>query len=301
MTQELIWKTQTALDKIMNLTKITKLSVAVAFIESNGIEWIEELVSKHNIPKKNVDIYLSNAFSTNKPSLLLERLLLISNVYIVFQRKLHAKVIYATDNNEDGKLILGSANLTWSGINSNLELTCISKVDKSSIIKHFFDHCKIIASAVDVNIIQKYKLLEPSLEDITENNPIVDKITSQPFTADDPEIPSKEILSSYYFNFDDYETLFPRNAVLNIQEIRQKRKTIENKMLNIHKHIKPIANELDLHEHWSNKHIISTLSPSPYNHYSVSWVGIRYGKSQTQIEELNPGATKDEGNILVLV
>jgi HKD family nuclease len=297
MAQELLWKTQVALDKIKEIKGISKLFIAVAFIEPAGVDWIESLVSAHKIPKNRVEIFLSTSFSSRKPSILLERLTKIANVYIVSQKKLHAKVILAIDKNKRGKLMIGSANLTWSGINSNLEMTTVFSVDETSTIKYFFDHCRSLANIVDEDIIQKYRLLEPSLDNIPESDPIIEKITSQPFTANDPVIPDKSTLDNFYFTYEDYETLFPRNAVLNISEIKQRRKIIEQKMMSLHQRIKEFVNQLDLHEHWNDNHIVSTLSPSPFNHYSVSWVGIRYGKSRNQIERLNPGATTSDGNL----
>lgn len=297
MTQQLVWNTQLALQKIEEMKRIDQLFIAVAFIEVTGVEWIENLVNKFKIPRNNIEIFLSKSFSVNKPSLLLERLKKIACVHIAFQKKLHAKVILATDNHKNGKLIVGSANLTWSGINSNLELTNVSDSNDNSTIKYFFEHCKSLSNEVTDEIIDKYRLLEPSLSDVGENETLVEKITSQPFTEKDPKIENQDTLKDFYFTYEDYETLFPRNAVININEIRERRKVIEKKLLDIHEHIKPFANNLDLHEHWSPMHITSTLIPSQFNHYSVSWVGLRYGKSSEQIEELNPYATREDDNL----
>lgn len=299
---EFSWITSTAIKKIEALQNIIELQVATAFIEQAGVDWIEKMATTHSLTRDRVKVFLSVSFSTNQPAELLEHLNKIAIVYIVFQQKLHAKAIWVYDKSGEGKVMMGSANMTNMGLYHNLELTGVFDVQVSgatstSNIKYFFERLKDLSRLVDHDLIELYREREKSLQEVAALQRSAEKITQSIFTHDDPVLPSQEELSSFFFTFDDYETLFPRNASLNAAEIRVRRQKLKDKLIELHESIEPIANRQNLFAHWDRNHITSLIIPSVFNYGMVNWLAIRYGKSRSQIEKLNPGATREEDNM----
>ncbi|RDV33839.1 hypothetical protein [Lysinibacillus capsici] len=80
------------IQKVIKDLDINKIIIVTAYFSNYGLEIIKELKVKNNLQKDNIILYLSVEFNMNNPSILLEELLKIANVYIVHKEKLHAKV-----------------------------------------------------------------------------------------------------------------------------------------------------------------------------------------------------------------
>src|SRR5690606_11305495 len=85
-----------------------------------------------------------------------------------------------------------------------------------------------------------------------------------------------------------------RNAQSNNTEIRHRRLNVQQKMLAIHQIVFPNIKNLGIAPHKREKNITSTIEPSIYNHYTVGWIGVRYGKLPHEIDILNAGHEKGD-------
>ncbi|GMA61692.1 hypothetical protein NZD89_18315 [Alicyclobacillus fastidiosus] len=74
------WDTRNALSFLEEISDISSINIASAFLELTGVGWIEKLVDKNNLTIDKVRLYLSDEFSRNKPSELLKRLSSIAQV-----------------------------------------------------------------------------------------------------------------------------------------------------------------------------------------------------------------------------
>lgn len=82
-----------------------------------------------------------------------------------------------------------------------------------------------------------------------------------------------------YFNDFDYEVFKNENIKENTQALQEKRKEIQEKLLDINEDIKfDLAKLYNLHPHEKKQHITSLLYPCEYNRGMVSWICIRYAK-----------------------
>lgn len=97
-----------------------------------------------------------------------------------------------------------------------------------------------------------------------------------------------------YFNDSDFDVFKSCNILRNESDIRQARKVIKDKLLDINEDINQKMNDMGLYHHKDTEHIVSLLTPCEFNHGKVNWVGIRYGKHPSEIDELNFGADKGD-------
>lgn len=93
-----------------------------------------------------------------------------------------------------------------------------------------------------------------------------------------------------YFNNNDFDVFKSENIMRNESDIRQARKVIKGKLLDINEDINERMNSMGLYHHKDTAHITSLLVPCEFNHGRVNWIGIRYGKHPDIIDELNFGA-----------
>ena len=73
-----------------------------------------------------------------------------------------------------------------------------------------------------------------------------------------------------------------------------RRKTVQDKILEINSNIYEQVKKLKIYHHWRKSNITSLITLNQYNFYRVAWMGVRYGKSKEQIDELNYGAGKGD-------
>ena len=92
-----------------------------------------------------------------------------------------------------------------------------------------------------------------------------------------------------YFSNEDYETFKLENQSLNTKEIRDRRKIIQEKLLRLNDDINEYIKQegLEIYNHSNRNHITSLIYPCTYNHNHVNWLGVRYGKAERDIKELN--------------
>lgn len=51
-----------------------------------------------------------------------------------------------------------------------------------------------------------------------------------------------------------------------------------------------------MHPHWNPNNITSGTKPSVFNHHRVSWIGVRYGKTEREVKQLNLDFPMSRGN-----
>lgn len=95
------------------------------------------------------------------------------------------------------------------------------------------------------------------------------------------------MLENYYFNEDDYKIFDTENVSSIRPEIIEKRKIVQQKLFDINDDIKDILRNKNLHNHWRNENITSLIYPCVFNLGKVSWLGIRYGRSKEEVNQLN--------------
>lgn len=190
---------------------------------------------------------------------------------------------------------LGSSNLTYSGMQGNLELSVVSDEFAPDKLNQFFRFCEEYGKVVTPEVIDTYARIEAQCaEKQGESMSFGDLVRRALLHANEAPL-IKMNLAHQYFTYEDYECLFSHNASLNHSHLKERRKAVQQKLLAIHQRIQGVAHELDLHEHWRPENITSKIEPGNYNGHRVSWIGIRYGKSKKQIQRLDPGDTKGDG------
>lgn len=95
------------------------------------------------------------------------------------------------------------------------------------------------------------------------------------------------MLEDYYFNEKDYEIFEDKNISSIRPEIIAQRKIVQQKLYDINDNIKDRLEEKNLHNHWRNENITSLIYPCAFNFGKVNWLGIRYGRSKREVNELN--------------
>lgn len=96
-------------------------------------------------------------------------------------------------------------------------------------------------------------------------------------------------INDFYFTDEDYETFTKENAVLNTSVIRERRKRVQEKLLDFNRDVlypKILQGNLNLAIHSNPEHITSLSYPCAFNQYRVDWLGIRYGRNSRDIQEL---------------
>lgn len=96
-------------------------------------------------------------------------------------------------------------------------------------------------------------------------------------------------ISNFYFTDEDYDVFHKDKAGLNTREVREKRSLVQEKLLTFNRdslYPKILQKGLNLATHKSPEHITSLTFPCIFNNYRVDWLGIRYGRNASDIEEL---------------
>ena len=83
-----------------------------------------------------------------------------------------------------------------------------------------------------------------------------------------------------YFNDFDYDVFTEEKIKLNTNDVREKRKGIQDKLLEINEDIKEeLEKEFCLYPNKKKQHITSLLYPCKYNKGMVNWICLRYSKN----------------------
>jgi HKD family nuclease len=283
-------------DELLNMVKVSNVKIASAYFSKEGLAILKEVKDKYLLNKNSISIYLSPEFSYDKPHELLLDLSNICKVHIVYDITFHPKV-YLLKGTSMSKLIFGSSNFTNGGFNGNIEFDSISEIGKEDEVKinSFFDYCNSHSKLVDAEIIKHYEECSSEIEKLKGVNKKLKKVIYSFENRDDAFDEDDYDLDNMYFNFQDYETLFQRNQHLNDSNIRERRISTRNKLMNIQKNVNNKCNKINLYSHYSPIHTTSLIDPSPFNHHMVSWIGVRYGKNKKEIDFINHGAEKDSG------
>ena len=283
--------------------EINKITIATAFISQYGIDILKEIIENNQLAIENVELYLSYQFAEGNSYEILQQLYSIATVRLV--ENLHAKVYFI--EGKKNLLIYGSANFTYGGLVKNMEFYNIEEDEQAiqnamSSLNLFFDRCKEKGKLVDIALIEKYKDYEIAKESeigkntIKTSSSIIKEIMGVHSTIDNN--PRYSEIENFYFTKDDYETFEEYNVNENNANIRNKRKIIQEKLLSINNDIKNELEKYGLYNHWSSEHITSSIAPNQFNNYKVNWIGVRYGRHQSQIEQLNINLTKQDNGRL---
>lgn len=97
-----------------------------------------------------------------------------------------------------------------------------------------------------------------------------------------------------FFDKSDFEIFNSDKISENNAYLREKRKSIKDRLLEINEDIEEKMNDMGLFRHKNKEHIISWLTPCEFNHGKVNWIGIRYGKHPDVIDALNFNADRDD-------
>jgi len=281
-------------DELLSCTSVERLQIATAYFSKTGLEILVRMIERYNLRRDKVTIFLGSSFSMNAPHELLFALDKICETRIVFNRAFHPKVYYL--QGIENKLIFGSANFTNGGLSKNIEFfsKTIPNEQEAAYLRKFFAYCRTMSTPLNPEIISFYKSNSPEIARINkEQNKLIKKLSGY-LRQDDPFSIDDYNLTGHYFQFDDYETFFPRNSTLNHSEIRGKRKSVQEKMLAIHKAIYPHIEKLDISCHKREENITSMIIPCVYNQFDVGWNGVRYGKTPKEIDALNFAGDKDD-------
>lgn len=263
------------------------LKISMAFLQDSGVQWVGQQARRHNLQPQQIMVFLSDAFSAQNPSRLLTELRDLATVFIVASPKLHAKLIYATDARQRSIALIGSANLTRSAMEYNLELVTVLHDPPVEKLNSFLFACEHYGYAVNDSMIGKYKEIEDRMSKQPKVGDRFEDLTRGIFTQSDP-IPNSNELRQYFFTYEDYEVFFDRNITQNHHDINVRRDRIHDKLMRLHTLIKPIANALNLHEHKSTDHITSSVRPSEFTGKRLTWIGLRYGKHQNVVAKYTP-------------
>ena len=250
---------------LLETKDIRKVKIAVAYFSEYGLKALKEIITKNNLSKNRVEIYISPEFNNKNQGKILNELVQIANVYIVY----------------------------------NIEFDSILELDNKSKYKDkvdiFFSYCKDQSKQVNEDIINWYIDIESELEELRKIQDKIRKKIFKPETKDDPFEEDEYDIKDYYFTFSDYETFFSRNECKEDNIIRSSRLEVKHKILDIHKSIYRKVKALDIDCHWNPNNITSLIRPCQYNKGRVAWLGVRYGKNEYEIKELNTNLTnKDE-------
>lgn len=295
---ELYYRGNNLKKALLETKDIRKMKIAVAYFSEYGLKTLKEIINKNNISKNRVEIYLSPEFTNKNQGKILSELVQMGNVYIIYNTNFHPKV-YLFECRESNKLIFGSSNFTQNGIEKNIEFDSILELDNKSMHKDkvdvFFSYCKDQSKQVDEDIINWYISIESDLEELRKVQYKIRKKIFEPETKDDPFGEDRYDIEDYYFTFSDYETFFKRNESKEDNIIRNSRLEVKYKILDIHHSIYKKVKSLDIDCHWNPNNITSLIRPCKYNKGKVEWLGVRYGKNEYEIKELNNNLTnKDE-------
>ncbi|MEH6938311.1 phospholipase D-like domain-containing protein [Bacillus sp. JJ664] len=291
------------LDKQKN-NNLLRVEIATAYYSKEGLDHLKQIVSNSKLEKHQVILYLSEDFSNNKPSFLLEETIKLATVRLVQGRLLHAKLYLFIDKIGNYSYSIGSSNFTNGGLSLNLELNSIyedCEREEIEFIKSFLDECNRLCVEVDYDVIKHYKEIEEVLYAAAEESKKIRKDIRFYNKENDPFTIETFNLSNSIFTFEEYEALFPRNQSSKSQQIQSLRQSIQRKLLSIHNVMFKKLKILDLHPHWDKAFITSQITPINNNHHRVSWIGVRFGKQKKQIKFRDDDAFYKHGNLQFVV
>lgn len=273
--------------ELLALDNVKELYIGTAFFSCSGMYILKKLIDKYNLKKSQIWIYISEEFTQDKPHELLKELYNIAQAKIISNKNFHAKVYLLKGS--VNKVVFGSSNLTNGGFENNIEFDCIKNIENDELIdfKKFFDYCSFMGQEVNQKVIDYYEKNNDLIEELRKSQKELRKKLRGFTRQDDPMDETKYNISDYYFNFTDYETFFPRNEIRNDIEIKNRRKKVQEKILNIHEALYPLIQKLNINSHWNPQHITSVIYPCEYNKGRVNWLGVRYGKTKSEIDVLN--------------
>lgn len=282
------WRKNFLIEYFKKQNDVKSVTIATAYFSKYGLNLLQDLVKLNGLSKEKVTLYLSEEFSNLKAAEILKSLNNIATVYIVEKIPLHAKV-YLLEKEENHDLIHGSANFTQGGLERNLEFFTLQQGKEVNIekLKYFFDYCKNNAVLCDTSIIEFYKELEEDLQELKKLQQQIHKKVRTRTTLNDPFQKDEYDLESFFFTYEDYEILFRRNEQLKINDLKQRREQLRAKLLYIDRTLRKYMNKLDLYPHWNPQNVTSGIEPNIFNRHRVSWMGIRYGKTEHEVKLLN--------------
>lgn len=292
------WHGENKLEReLLSCESLKNIKIATAFISNTGVSILKKMQLQYQLSKQNIIVYLSDKFSVDKPHKILEDLREICTVKIIFDYNFHSKVYFMKGKgNSADKLIYGSSNFTSGGMYNNIEFDYIGVPNAEDVerLNLFFTRCESISVNVTDDIIDYYKENESEILKLKNVQKKLSKTLSGYITKDDPFTEDTYDIDDYYFNFNDYEIFFPRNSKRDDEIIQKRRKNIQDKMLAIHNQIYPTIRKMGINCHKKEDNITSMIKPSMFNKFSVDWLGVRYGKTQREIELINSGIKKGD-------
>lgn len=96
---------------------------------------------------------------------------------------------------------------------------------------------------------------------------------------------------NWYFTDDDYDIFMEEKQTSSAKAEMDVRRRVRQKLLDLNNEILPIIREngWNLHNHYKKTNITSMIVPNEMNKGRVNWLGVRYGKSQRELSQLNFG------------
>lgn len=103
-------------------------------------------------------------------------------------------------------------------------------------------------------------------------------------------------INDFYFTEEDFETFKPEWQTNKELWLNNRRKDVQQELLELHKQIYPKIKEngWNLWEHYNSKNITSLPYCHPRNNFRVNWLGIRYGQDPTIIKFMNQDKLPDD-------
>lgn len=279
---------KTTLEKEMMLVEeVKEIYIGSAFLSIEGLRILKEVIKKNGLNKNRVHIYISDGFSEDKPHELLTEMCRLAQVKIFFNHSFHSKVYLL--KGQANKVVFGSSNFTVGGFSKNIEFDTIEEImgEKLDEIERFFKFCDSHSTEVTGDIIKYYKDNQAEIDVLRQTQKKLKKKLKGYIHQNDAMDQDDYDIDDYYFTFSDYETFFERNVKRDDADIREQRKSVQNKMLAIHRKVYPQVKKLRVNCHWNVKHITSVIRPCEYNKGRVGWLGIRYGKTKKEVDVVN--------------
>lgn len=271
--------------QLQTMQNVEAIYIATAYLSGDGVDILRRLIDAHSINKEKVTVFLSTSFSDEHPSDILIELNKIAKVRIAKTGRLFHPKFYYIKGKEDSLLLCGSSNLTLGGFGKNVEFDLVCKPSSSDIIQmeKFVQFCISQTDMLTEEYIEFYKSQENKLDELKNIKSKIEGQLGSFDTRNDPFTAEKYDLTDFYFNFEDYETFFSRNSTKDTITLRERRKSVQEKLLAIHKSVESQVNRLNLFAHWDKSNITSLTFPSAYNKFTVDWMGVRYGKHKDEI------------------
>jgi HKD family nuclease len=277
---------QTLKHELLAVKGVRKVQIATAFLSKEGVNLLVEMKQVYKLKKENITLYLSSEFSGDKPHEMLRKLFIFCNVKIIFDRTFHPKAYFI--GGAENKLIFGSSNFTAGGMHRNVEFNFVGVPNEHDIAEEnkFFDFCNRLAVDVNDDIINYYEENYPEIEKLKSAHKKLRAKLSGFKNKDDAFTFADYNIEDYYFTFEDYETFFIRNQKLSRSEIHKKRRSVQEKMLEIHTNIYPQIKKMGIACHKREDNITSLITPCVFNHHTVAWNGVRYGKHRKKLTNI---------------